>query len=419
MSFVMDDAIDNSQPNLNQRRLTRSTWAGQLHAILSSVLILCFSLGSLGCQEWRAEPTPTRLLMAPNRLAADAVTLELGVARLDERQVDDVQTFWRLLDDQEIPLEARKRLDANGLRAAVMSSQPPSVFADLVYPPPIVHEDLSRHEKQLHIKGLLRPESRMVGHMNVTSRNGQPNPIITSEATQSLSWTISDEGRQISGTGEHVRGVFSVAAFPQGDGSVRLVIEPQIHHGLQRDRFGGTEHGFKFKKSQTIQNIESLKFEVALLAGESLVIGPTEDLAMLGKVFFAPPESASVQSAGDEIDEIDLAELDATLDGLALEVNEMQREGDLGDPNRLTATNAEAQLETKEMTDQELLEAEVREMLTVKDGEVAALPELASGSSSEKPKPLHRLLLIRVSLTQWDEFTEVEEVDPLTNVNRY
>lgn len=416
MSFVMDDAIDNSQPDLYHRRLPRAPRAGQLHAIL---LVSCFALGAFGCQEWRAEPTPTRLLMAPNRLAADAVTLELGVARLDERQVEDVHRFWRLLDDQEIPLEARKRLDENGLRAAVMSSQPPSVFADLVYPPPIVHEELSRHEKQLHIKGLLRPESRMVGHMNVTSRNGQPNPIITSEATESLSWTISEEGRQISGAGEYVRGVFSVAAFPQGDGSVRLVIEPQIHHGLQRDRFGGTEHGFKFKKSQTIQNIESLKFEVALLAGESLVIGPTEDLAMLGKVFFAPPESASMQLANDEIDDIDLAELDATLDGLALEVDEMQREGDLDDLNPLASANEGAQLEVNEMTDQELLEAEVREMLTVKDGEVAALPELASGSSSEKPKPLHRLLLIRVSLTQWDEFTEVEEVDPLTNVNRY
>ncbi|MEL7497232.1 MAG: hypothetical protein AAFN77_06445 [Planctomycetota bacterium] len=394
---------------------------------LSMILLIGLPLSvQLGCSQWKRNPDKVDGLMLPaNRLTADTVRLEVGVAQLDETQQSDMQSLWRLLDQQELPLEIRQLLDRHGLRVAVMSSRPPSIFADLIYPPEIKHEDLSEFQQQLHIKGHLQPETRMVGHANVANRLGQKYKVMTSDTHSSLSWTIEGDAQSTAGAGDAVRGVFAISTYPQGDGSVRLVVEPQIHHGDQQQRYGSTENGFKWESKQKVQTVDRLKFELDLQAGETLVIGPTADIAQLGHLFFGPTDSADTTLTNPE--KMELETLETTLDQLAIQAEALideVPESELSiDEAAEPVSPYENELKLADdalLTDQELLEAEVREMLTVKDGEEAVLPSFKFAEGAPKPRPLHRLLLVRVVQTQLDDlFTEVNQTEPLTNVDRY
>jgi hypothetical protein len=269
-------------------------------------MVARFSLGILislicvlGCARWK-QPEEKRAVSFPKgRMALDAVGLELGVVQLDSGQQATYENFWSLLDQLELPLELRKQLDQNGLCAGIMSAHPPAMLPELVEPQAIDPDDLSELEKQLHAKGLYRPQPRMITHDRISNREGQSHPIPVSETHAQSSWIIKSGDKQTVGFGKQVVGVMTVTTYPQGDGSVRLVFQPEIHHGESRPRIVGGERSFLVKSGQSVIPIHDLKFEVTLRAGESIIIAPTKDLSDLGQLFFGStvPESAAAKKS--------------------------------------------------------------------------------------------------------------------------
>lgn len=421
-------------------------------------LIACVSLLLLaGCQNWTPTQSKTPWGLGNKPTNVDTVRLEIGVAELDETQSEPLAAFWRLLDFQKLPLETRKRLDRCGLRVAVMSSRPPAVFAELMKPQQIEHDRLGQFDRQLYVKGLLKPAKRLISHTRVSSREGQSHPVTTSDVHDFLTWSTPLDNGFRPDSGNHVSGNFSISTTPLGDGAVRVTLVPEVHHGDHKKRYGSTEHGFNYVTTQQIQTLEAIQFDVKLRIGETLVVGPTADLAQMGKLFFAPVGNTGLEA--QELENVPLAEIDTSLDALAAiesdlaqldlrendttaAVNErshqqlddaIQKEigqTETGQANTNTvdklanataessSTSKRAALES--LSDQALLEAEVREMLRVKPGEEVVLPKFDLDMSSPPPKPLHRLLLIRLIQTQSDDlFKAIDVVEPLTNVDRY
>lgn len=232
-------------------------------------------------------------------MAPDAVGLELGVAQLDSSQAESFEAFWNLLDHLELPLELRKQLDQNGLSAAIMAAHPPPMLGQLVAPPVVDPEDLTELEKQLHARGLLKPKPRMIIHDRISNREGQSHPIPVSELHAEASWIVRNGDRQTVGFGKQVQGIMAVTTYPQGDGSVRLIFHPEIHHGESRPRIVGGERSFLVESGKSVIPIHDLKLEVTLRAGESIIIAPTRDLSELGKLLFgssrpAPEEARKI-----------------------------------------------------------------------------------------------------------------------------
>lgn len=248
-----------------------------------------------GCAPWETPEKKPTITFPKSRIAIDAVGLELGVAQLDSSQADEFEEFWRLLDQQELPLGLRRRLDENGIRAAIMSSYPPTLLHELVEPKPIKIDELSKLEKQLHAKGLLREKPRMIAHERISNREGESHPISVSDYHAEIGWVIRNGDKQTVGSDESVRGVMTVTTFPQGDGSVRLVFKPEIHHGQVRHRIGTAERSFLMKASQAVTPVDDLEFEVSLRSGESIVIAPTKDVAEMGKLLFGNSDNATDQ----------------------------------------------------------------------------------------------------------------------------
>ena len=245
----------------------------------------------------------TSLTLPKTRIAIDAVALDLGVSQLDSSQAETFEEFWGLLDQQELPLERRRNLDQNGLRVAVMSANAPPVLNELLEDQKIDPALMNEFEKQLNAKGLMRPQPRMLSHQRISNREGQAHKVDTSEIHSEASWIIESGESKTVGSGKLVHGVFSIRTYPQGDGSVRLVILPEIHHGAAHPRIGAGQGSFLVESTQNITPIDELKFEVILRSGETLVVAPTKDISEMGKIFFGSfqPTSALLSDLDKEI----------------------------------------------------------------------------------------------------------------------
>jgi len=271
-----------SFPIQNQMALTLNT----SNFIFGVFLFALVTALAVGCAELEQPAKKSSLTFPKGRLTSDTVGLEVAVAQLDSLQSETFETFWKMLDQQELPLELRKRLDQNGLRAAVMAVHPPALLNQLVDPKPIDPSLLDDFQKQLHAENLLRPQARMLTHQRISNREGQSHQVPTSDAQGEISWIIKSGEERSAGFGKQVRGVMSVTTYPQGDGSVRLMIRPEIHHGDSRPRIGVGQGSFLVESSQYETPVDELKFEVTLRPGESLVVAPTTDVAELGRILF-------------------------------------------------------------------------------------------------------------------------------------
>ena len=370
------------------------------------LLVIC------GCEPFRqSQNTYQPPTLLGSRLAPDAVGLEIGIAQVDTGQKEAIKRFWRDLDQQELPLETRQKLDKHGLRAAVMSQQPPSDFGALVNPRDIVLEELDGFQKQLYLQGHLKATERMLVHNQVSTRKGKPHPIATSLVHPSLSWTVEtpatldSQASQTKESDNDVRGVLAIRTYPQGDGSVNVTVEPQVHHGNVTQRYGATPNGFQFDEQQTVSVLEPLEFDVSLRPGETLVIGPTAEVTQLGHLFFGEiglsetglGETESLTAAADQL----LAE--------ATSVTEAESE-----------QNQQDRLPELDIDESKFDSIVDKLNVNVIDESMNDTLGVGSPAVREKPKPMHRLLMIRVIQTQLDDlFDQQLKTDPLSTSREF
>lgn len=372
-------------------------------------------LGACGCEAFRQSPTAYQpSALSVNRLASDAVGLEIGITQIDSSQTDTVKRFWRDLDQQELSLETRQRLDKHGLKAAVMSQRPPSDFGDLVNPREVVLEELDGFQRQLYLRGKLKATDRMVSRNQVSTRQGQSHLIPVSVVHPSLTWTFEtpapldepafdNQAIVTTGAANHVRGVISVRTYPHGDGSVGVFVQPQIHHGAVTQRYGATSSGFKFDQQQTIVVLEPLEFDVLLRTGETLVIGPTAQVTQLGHLFFGEIDSSQDDSLASAADQL-LAQATTEADSKSTSDADQDRLPELNiDESKFDSIVGKLDID------------DISQSLTEAFG-VGLEP-----AAREKPQPFHRLLMIRVVQTQLDDLFDRQQVEqePLSTSDEF
>lgn len=362
-----------------------------------------------GCEPFRqSQNTYQPPVLSASRMAPNAVGLEIGIVQIDTGQRVAINRFWRDLDQQELSLETRQKLDKHGLKAAVMSQRPPSDFGDLVNPREVVMDELDGFQRQLYIRGHLKATERMLIHKQISARQGHPHPITTSLVHPSLSWTVETlatlnrQSSQITESADSVRGVLAIRTNPRGDGSVSVTVQPQVHHGAVTQRYGATANGFKFDEQQTVSVLESLEFDVSLRSGETLVIGPTAEVIQLGHLFFGEidlgQDDDSLTAAADQL------LVDASLDREAKPKSAVEQ-GRLPELD-IDESKFDSIVDKLDIDD---IDAPLKDSMGVSEPAVR-----------EKPKPMHRLLMIRVVHTQLDDlFDQQVKTAPLSTSREF
>ena len=269
------------------------------------VLALLLAMGLItGCESWYARDIQETVswkrpiaAMQRLRMLPDSVMLEIAVVKIDRSELQNFDAIWKQVDTGSLNLSDRRLLDQNGIRAGVVSSHIPAELHALMEPDPIDVDSLDSWQKQLHEKGLLDPEPRILLHDGIQNRRGEVHPVPVSGWLPHASWIIEVGDQRTAGASENVRAVVEVRTYPKGDGTVRLVCTPALHIGQPRMQIGIQQQGFAYETSQEKKLLRDLKFGASLRSGETLVVAPTSDISDLGGLFFGPTDQEAEASA--------------------------------------------------------------------------------------------------------------------------
>lgn len=193
--------------------------------------------------------------------------------------------FWQLVDEQALPLETRRRLEQNGLRAGVIHGRPT----------PALQAALDAHSARQHDLGDAPDSTAPTGIQRIQNRAGKRGKILVSEQRDQLVVLLPEQGRLRGRTYADAQCVISVRSFPQGDGQVELDLLPEIEHGQARQRWLGesTEGSFRIDSSRERVPLNQIRLTPRLDPGQMVVIGPITPLKGLGRQFFGATNNDS------------------------------------------------------------------------------------------------------------------------------
>lgn len=242
------------------------------NTILAAALLSCV----VGCALWKGESTAPPSL-PPAKMAQDTVVLEIAFVRIAGEALQEQDELWRQIDEQPLSAETRRRLTENGLRAGVCSSQLP----------PLLRKLLDEKADPLAVKGPGAPDDVTSTQRQLQSRAGKRGVILSGAQHDKLALLVQEDGRVTGEEYLQAQCLFAVKTFPQGDGSVRLELIPEIEHGEARQRWVGQDASFRVESSRDQKVLDDLRMELKLSPGEVLVLTCTSDHKGLGKNFFA------------------------------------------------------------------------------------------------------------------------------------
>ncbi|MEW4566785.1 hypothetical protein AB1L88_02870 [Tautonia sp. JC769] len=195
-------------------------------------------------------------LLAPRRIALKVM---IATRPIDDPELREI--VWTAADEHVLPPEQRQRLEANGLRVAVV---------DTVFPP--------------EVEELLSPEAPVGQRIDptiVAVPDGHATPIMLGpdEAAAHKTLFLSLGGGAVGRDYEHVRGAVRVSAS-QADGGMAMRVVPEIHHGSDQLRYAPAENVGPFEPEQFVMREGKLEESFRDLTAR-LTLGP-EQVLILG-----------------------------------------------------------------------------------------------------------------------------------------
>lgn len=232
-----------------------------------------------GCAVWKVEELGSPSQLPAAKMAPDTVVLEIAFVRMSGDILAQQDVVWRQIDEQRLPPDLRRRMNENGLRAGVVSSQLPAELRKL----------LEEKADPLAVTGAAtQPGGDVsVSQRKLDSRTGKRGVILSGGLREKLTLLQHKDG-QVSGQDfMSAQCLFAVKTFPQGDGRVRMELTPEIEHGAPKQRWVGQDGAFQMESSKDHKVLSTLKMDLLVAPGEVLVITCTPEQVGLGKQFFA------------------------------------------------------------------------------------------------------------------------------------
>lgn len=255
--------------------------------LMRTAITACLLLPLVGCQ-WVAPRASQKSLLTVAKPSPDSVALEIFFARFSCGEAEINGPMWDEIDEQQFPPEVRRQLTQNGFRAGVVGSHVPDQLIKLLKVTDAPHKSAGEQVQTLDAEPTV---SLRVLH----SRSGQRNEVITSQVYEQLPLLVR-EGEQLRGRTYHkAEGRFSLAAFPETDGRVRLELLPELQHGEPQQKWVGSDGIMRLDSSRPKHMFEELGLKVALMPGQMLVVTSLVDRpGSLGHYFFTEPKNDSL-----------------------------------------------------------------------------------------------------------------------------
>ena len=230
--------------------------------------------------EWSLKNAVEESPLPAPRLADDSVVIEISFIRVAADNEPQMTLIWEDIDETHLPVELRTKLRKNGFRCGKLPSAIPGSF-----------EQLLRGDKNI------TDPTAQAGSMNLNLglRNrrlqcnaGSENHVVLSDSIVENLIVIHSENEYTSAEKfSQAQCQFEFRTYPQSDGTVRLEIVPQIHHGAAKSQFKGHDGAWLLQTQRDIEEYTDLLIDTNLLPGESLLLSCSELAHGLGRHFFS------------------------------------------------------------------------------------------------------------------------------------
>lgn len=217
-------------------------------------------------------------------LSKNGVVLDVLFVRFPIDDPEFNRDVWEEIDELHLSADLRRRLEANGFRAGIISGALPTAveqrlkltddpnFDDTPKEVEIEQEPAAK-QRQLRIRGGRRANIVAMGE---------------TERVPELSLLLRDDAGQVKGrTFQNVLGQFAAKAFPKGDGGVRLELVPELEHGAAQKRFVPGDGMFKVEFGPPREVLDQLRIEASLAPSQMIALTTLpKKVGSLGYRFF-------------------------------------------------------------------------------------------------------------------------------------
>lgn len=200
-----------------------------------------------------------------------------------------VEQAWRESDQQAIGVNVRRRLDLNGMRAAVLTSSLPAGLERLLGTQLPVVADALPDLVEAHRDPDLPGRSRITG-MLMQFHPGQMREIPVSGLHDQVQWSTGDGERTTQGMASACRACFQVNPVQVSGIAVQLAVTPGFRESGARPTFTPGARDFQIDQEPRFHPLPGLELSATLRRNETLLIGPTGQSDQLGQLFFGDPD---------------------------------------------------------------------------------------------------------------------------------
>jgi hypothetical protein len=280
--MISQTSADDSAPVPNQlftggreRRYTRRS----LLSIIAS-LPLALSGCSLFQNETATENKSSDFKLPTPQLPADAVVVELQFLRMSDAKIAEVDQLWQISDEQVLPIQTRKRLEANGLRMGLVPGDMPTIVQQWIA------------EAQQRLRDETLEQASVASNISLvpkqlTFRAGKRKEILLhAEQNQWVPVIYQEEDQLCGETFETPEFILATTAIPHGDGRATLLFTPEIKHGQVRNVVVGKDAAFRFEWQRQRRAFDELLSQITLSPGQTVIVTCTEPPKGLGSQFF-------------------------------------------------------------------------------------------------------------------------------------
>jgi hypothetical protein len=258
------------------------------------------AVGLVGCHVWslpapEASNAPAhQKLLKPVGMGEDGFSLEIITLRYPLGDAELNEAAWSQIDEQAIPIDVRRRLADNGLRAGTIAGQLPAAVARILT---AAEEPATLTEAAANFA-----QAPVVSRQRMQLHSGWRGQLLASKIYDEVPLLLREQnGDRIDVTGKPFRlaqGILDVTASATGDRRVRLHFTPELHHGEARQAFvvESVDAQLRPQASKQKKVFDNLAFEATLAAEQMLVIASLpERPGTVGHVFLTEHQADQMQ----------------------------------------------------------------------------------------------------------------------------
>lgn len=214
-----------------------------------------------------------------SKLEPRTIPFELIFVRFGEHDSLMTSTLWDFTDEQMLHNDVRQRLQANGVRAGVVSSVLPPELMQRFVPPFDPALEIVTTQSLVEVPPVVRRTLRLLP--------GRENEVVSSSSNEELILLEKIDGTVKGATYFDASATFVLRAWPAANGKVRIQICPVIKHGPTERKWVGDEGVFRLEAGQKQHDLEHLLFEATLSPESILLISCSGDeSSTVGDAFF-------------------------------------------------------------------------------------------------------------------------------------